>query len=107
MKEWASRNLQTALLWKMATAKVLLFTLSTMGTAIQTACISVDYTTMNAWEHFLLWTGVLTSWSIGMQMFLEKAAKDLASGKPPLGFTSVTDDKGNTQVFKKSGPENG
>lgn len=100
MKEWATKSWQTAMVWKLAVARCILFSIITLGTAIQTACISVDYSAMHMQEKLLLWLGVLVLWGNQMLNFLEKTSENISKGKPPFAVAGQTE-------FLKQQKENG
>lgn len=88
MKELGTKAWANVMLWKMAIVRAILLSLVTLGTAIQTACISVDYDTMSSWEKRLLWIGVFVLWGNQMLAFFDKAATSVKDGKPPIGLST-------------------
>lgn len=101
MKDWASKSWQTAMVWKLAIIRCVLFSITTFCLAVQTACVSVDYFSMHKQEKILLWLGVFGLWGNQMLNFLEKTADNISKGRPPFAQS------GNTEQFLKQQKENG
>ena len=87
MKEYISK---TWVLWRMAIVRCCLLSLVTLGTAIQTATVGVEYPELSNWNKFTLWIGVFVLWGNQMLSFLDRTAGRIAAGKPPIGTDDQT-----------------
>lgn len=92
MKEWAEKQWQKAMVWKLAIARCILFSLVTLGTAWQTSTSSVDFGAMDRWERLSLFIGIFVLWGNQMLSFLDKTTANIAAGKSPSA--------GNTEFLK-------
>lgn len=101
MSDWASKSWQKAMVWKLAIVRCVLFSLITLGTAIQTACISINYAAMPPQEKILLWIGIIVLWGNQMLSFLEKTSENISKGKPPFA------QEVQTEQWLKQQKENG
>jgi len=102
MKEWASKQWQTALVWKLAIAKVFLFSLVTLGAAWQVATAGMEFGSLSYWERVNICVGIFVLWGNQMLSFFDKTAASISAGRPPVG----SDPSGHTEMLKRQS-ENG
>lgn len=102
MKEWASKQWQTALVWKLAITKAVLFSLVTLGAAWQVATAGIKFGQLDYWERVGIVVGICVLWGNQMIAFLDKTAANVNAGRPPVGL----DLSGNTEMLKRQS-ENG
>ena len=102
MKEWASKQWQTALVWKLAITKAVLFSLVTLGAAWQVATAGIKFGQLDYWERVGIVVGIFVLWGNQMIAFLDKTVANVNAGRPPVGL----DLSGNTEMLKRQS-ENG
>ena len=100
MIDWATKQWQAAVLWKMVIIKVSLLSLVTLGAAWQTATAGMDFGMLPKWDRVNILVGIFVLWGNQMVAFLDKSAGQISSGKMPIG------EPGNTEQIRKQ-EENG
>ena len=101
MKEWATKQWQTALVWKLASVKGVLFSLVTLGAAWQVATAGMAFGDLPYWDRFNIVVGIFVLWGNQMISFFDKSAVQISSGRPPIGATGDTQ-----QLTRQNQPDN-
>jgi len=97
MKEWATKQWQTALVWKLAITKAILFSLVTLGSAWQVATAGLKFGQLDYWDRVGIVVGIFVLWGNQMMAFFDKTAANINAGRPPIGQEST----GNTELLPK------
>lgn len=85
MKEWATKQWQTAMVWKLAIVKGVLFSLVTLGAAWQVATAGMEFGSLHYWDRVNIVIGIFVLWGNQMISFLDKTAATVRDGRAPIG----------------------
>lgn len=83
MKEFLNAAKVQWLLWKLAVARFILYSLSTLISSFMTANATIVWTNLTNWERFIVILGCIGSWTTTMIAFLDKTSSQIAKGQIP------------------------
>lgn len=72
------------MLYKLAFARFVLFSVTTLCGAIMTALAGTDWATATTQTKLLIVLGILSTWCATTMAFLDRTAKQIADGKNPV-----------------------
>jgi len=70
-------------LWRMATIKIILFSVLALLTCWMTATNGLDMPKLGVWEWVQLIIGCISAWFVTLIAFIDKSAAQMSSGRIP------------------------
>lgn len=70
-------------LWKLAAAKMVLFSISSLWICWATATSNLDMPALGWWDWFQTIGGCFAAWCLTMMAFIDKSAVQISSGQIP------------------------
>jgi hypothetical protein len=70
-------------LWRMATIKIILFSVLALLTCWMTATNGLDMPKLGVWEWIQLIIGCISAWFVTLIAFIDKSAAQVSSGRIP------------------------
>ena len=81
------------LLWKLAIARFILYTIAVLINSFLTANASIVWGSLDGFEKFIVILGCVGSWSTTMIAFLDRTSSQLSKGELPSGVPDKNEPK--------------
>jgi hypothetical protein len=95
-------------LYKLVILKAAMYSVLTLISAFLTGVANCDFPFLSAWNKFLIYLGVMSSWLITMMAFVEKGIakieSDIASQAPPPPGVQIHKETTTTETVKVDKP---